>query len=67
MECAGVTLSWTGKPEPVFVWRNDSGKIRTVGYLPRSLTGHVKRDENDWPLNPDGTKMQIYHEKGHRR
>lgn len=63
-ECVGVTLSWTGRPEPVFVWRDDNGKVKTTGYLPRSLTGHIKRDANDWPLNTDGTKMQIYNEKG---
>ena len=60
MECVGVVLSWAGRPEPYFHWSKERGFKGTYGYLPRSLTAHIKRNENDWPLNEDGTKMKIW-------
>jgi hypothetical protein len=54
----GVILSWSARPEPYFEW--ESGKR---GYLPRSLTKDIKRDENDWPLDENGNQYPIWSER----
>lgn len=60
----GVTLGWSGRPEPVYRWDCEcficGGKFYRQGLLSRAWQFDVKRDENDWPLNEDGTKMEIY-------
>jgi hypothetical protein len=58
----GVCLGMTFLPEVEYEWTKTCKKCgrvkKTRGYLMRSLD-KTPRDKADWPLNPDGTKMEI--------
>lgn len=62
-EVFGCHLGWEGRVHPIeqdtlscnLCGETFKGKR---GYVPASLQ-KVKRDERDWPLNPDGTRMKI--------
>ena len=58
----GVTLGWCLTPCVEYEWTKTCrlcGKVRkSRGYLPRRVDD-TPRDDNGWPLNPDGSKMKI--------
>jgi len=59
-KCLGATLSWAATPVPLYKWTKTCLKCGrkeiTSGYVPLKS---FPKDENGWPLNEDGTKMEI--------
>lgn len=61
-EILGVTMAWSGRPVVEHRWTmrcEACGRTRTSrGYLPRELRNDPL-DTDGWPLNPDGSRMEI--------
>lgn len=58
----GVTLGWSALPEVSRCWTHTcltcGRTYKNFGYLPRKVC-KTPRDKDDWPLNPNGTRMPI--------